>query len=77
MFKRAVNSVQDYPELLFENFLFFERMEGTLDTLMSAEDRVRERRILIKRKEKKYLQREQDRVSCSVCVCVFSCVLLI
>jgi hypothetical protein len=61
VFKRAVNSVQDYPELLFENFLFFERMEGTLDTLMSAEDRVRERRILIKRKEKKYLQREQDR----------------
>ena len=61
MFKRAVNSVQDNPELLFSNFLFFERMEGSLDTLLTAGDRVRERRSQIRRLEKKYLQKEQDK----------------
>ncbi|XP_071479230.1 squamous cell carcinoma antigen recognized by T-cells 3-like [Diadema antillarum] len=40
VFHRAIHSVNDWPETVFEAFLNFEREEGTLDTWCSAVKRV-------------------------------------
>ena len=40
MFQQATASVSDYPEWIFEEWIMYEREEGTLETLSIAEAKI-------------------------------------
>lgn len=71
LLKRAVDSVQDHPDLVFGAYLSFEREKGTLDSLVAAEERVGARRAQLKRRAEKEQQRDLDMVreASVACLC--------
>ena len=66
--KRAVDSVQDLPDLVFGAYLSFEREKGTLDSLVAAEERVDARRAQLRRRAEKEKQMNLDKVRRAFCV---------
>ena len=67
LLKRAVDSVQDHPDLVFGVYLSFEREKGTLDSLVAAEERVGARRAQLKRRAEREQQRDLDTVRGGIC----------
>ena len=67
LLKRAVDSVQDHPDMVFGEYLSFERERGSLDSLVAAEERVEARRAQLRRRAEKEKQKDLDMASGDIC----------
>ena len=64
LYKRAVDRVYDDAEKVFESFLSFERLEGSLDSVVTAEERICAKREKLERKKEKMAEpREKEMVN--------------
>ena len=61
LYKRAVDRVYDDAEKVFESFLSFERLDGSLDSVVTAEERICAKREKLERKKEKMAEpREKE-----------------